>query len=115
MMAAIQETLTIAQTAGKLTVDSKATFQGKDTLRQVNFDLTGKPVINEGAMGDRAETVSKWVDDKLVTTWTSEGAVAGTRVLRTETRSLSADGQTLTVESVRGTNPPLLMAYERKK
>lgn len=115
MMASMQETLTIVQTPAKLTVDSKASFQGSDIARQVNFDLGGKPVMNEGAMNEHAETVSKWVDGKLVTSWTSEGAVAGTKVVRTETRSLSADGQTLSVESVRGNSPPRVMVFEKKK
>jgi hypothetical protein len=115
MMAALQETLTVTQTADRLTVASKATFGGQDTLRTVIYDLTGKPVQNEDAMGARAETVARWVDGKLVVTWTTEGAVAGSKNLRTETRSLAADGASLNVESVRGTNPPLVMVYEKKK
>jgi len=50
-----------------------------------------------------------------VTIWTSESAVAGgPKVVRTETRSLSSDGKTMTVESVRGSNPALVMVFEKK-
>jgi len=72
-------------------------------------------VQNEDAMGAKAETVARWVDGKLVVSWTTEGAVAGSKNLRTETRSLAADGASLNVESVRGTNPPIVMVYEKKK
>jgi hypothetical protein len=114
MVAAVQETIVITQTADKLTADVAATFQGNTTRRQVNYDLTGKPVQNEGAMGDKAETVAKWDGGKLVVTWTSEGAVAGSKVTKTETRSLSADGKTMTVVNQRGTNAPMEMVYEKK-
>ena len=76
-------------------------FQGQKTGRKVRYDLAGKPVMNEGAMGDKAETVAKWDGGKLVVTWTSEGAVAGTKTVKTETRALRADGKTMTVESSR--------------
>ena len=114
MVAAIQETTTITQTADKLTLDIASTFQDKTTNRQVTYDLTGKPVQNEGAMGDKSETVAKWDGGKLVVTWTSEGAVAGTKNVKTETRSLSADGKTMNVTSQRGTNPPMELVYEKK-
>ena len=114
MVAAIQETVAITQTADKLTLDISSAFQGNTTKRQVNYDLTGKPMQNEGAMGDKAETVAKWDGGKLVVTWTSEGAVAGTKNVKTEARSLSADGNTMTVTSQRGTNPPMELVYEKK-
>ena len=65
-------------------------------------------------MGDRSETVSQWVDDALVTTWTSEGAIAGTEVVRTETRSLSEDGGVMTVATARGERPAMVLVYERQ-
>ena len=114
MVSAIQETATIAQTADKLTLDIASTFQGKTTQRQVNYDLAGKPMQNEGAMGDKSETVAKWDGDKLVVTWTAEGAVAGSKTVKTETRSLSSDGKTMTVTSQRGTNAPMELVYEKK-
>ena len=65
-------------------------------------------------MGERSETISKWVDDALVTTWTSEGAIAGTEVVRTETRSLSEDGGIMTVSMARGDRPAMVLVYERQ-
>lgn len=115
MVAAIQETVTIVQTPNRMTIDFRSTFQGRDTLRQVGYDLDGVGVMNEGAMGDRGETVSEWKGDRLVTTWTTEGAVAGTTVKRTETRSLSGDGNEMTVETVRGERPPMILVYERRQ
>ena len=74
----------------------------------------GKPVINYAAMGERSETVSTWVNDSLVTTWTSEGAIAGTEVVRTETRSLSEDGDSMMVATARGDRPAMVLVYERQ-
>lgn len=114
MVAAVQETVVSTQTADKLTLDIAATFQGNTTTRQVNYDLKGAPVPNEGAMGDRAETVASWDGSKLVVTWTTEGAIAGTKTVKTETRSLSADGKTMTVVNQRGSNEPMELVYEKK-
>ncbi|HYL99932.1 MAG TPA: hypothetical protein VEZ90_13340 [Blastocatellia bacterium] len=49
-------------------------------------------------MGKQSETVTKWSGNNLATTWKSEGAIAGTTVVRTETRSLSPDGKHMTLE-----------------
>jgi hypothetical protein len=114
MGGAVQETVTITQKSPKLTLDIASSFQGNLSQRQVNYDLTGKPVQNEGAMGDKSETVAKWEGGKLIVTWTAEGAVAGTKVTRTETRSLSADGKMMMVTSQRGTSPPTEMVYEKQ-
>ena len=65
-------------------------------------------------MGQTNDTVSKWNDGHLVTTWTSNGAIAGTKIVRTETRSLSADGKTMTVESTRGSTAPIVMVFDKK-
>ncbi len=65
-------------------------------------------------MGGEAETVATWDGGKLVVTWTTEGAVAGTRNVRTETRSLSADGRTMTVESVRGAGKRVVMVFGKR-
>ncbi len=115
MVAAIQETLVVTQTAEQLSLAFTDVFQGKTSTRQVTYDLGGKPVENYAAMGDRSETVSRWVDNQLVTTWTSEGAIAGTEVVRTETRAVSDDGQTMSVTSARGENPPMVMVYEKQE
>ena len=114
MVAAIKETVVISQTAGQLTIDFTDVFQGKTTTRQVNYDLAGEPSANFAAMGDPSETVSKWDGGALVTTWTSEGAVAGTEVVRTETRSLSADKNEMTVATARGDNPAMVLVYEKQ-
>lgn len=114
MGGAIQETDVIKQTAAQLAIEVSATFQGNTTARTVTYDLAGKPVQNKGAMGDPAETVAKWQDAALVVTWTSEGAVAGSKVVKTETRTLSADGKTMNVTSVRGTSPPIEYVFEKK-
>jgi hypothetical protein len=115
MMAAMKVTLVLSQTATQLTIRETSVFQDKPSERTVHYDLTGKPVDNEGPMGGRNETRARWSDGRLVVTWTSEGAVAGTRVVRTETRSLAADGRTMSVESVRGTGKPVVMVFERRK
>jgi hypothetical protein len=114
MVKAVDETIVIRQTPEKFTVDFSSTFMLKTTRRQVNYDLTGKSVPNESAMGDKADTVAKWDGAKLVATWTGEGAVAGTKVVRTETRTLSADGRTMTVTTVRPNKDPLVLVYEKK-
>lgn len=115
MMAAVKQTLVIKQTKSDLLVKETSDFNGSVTNRDVRLDLTGKAVSNEGAMGGVNETVAKWTGNALVVTWTAEGSVAGTKSVRTETRSLSADGNLMTIESVRGTNKPMLMVYEKTK
>lgn len=114
MVAAIQETLVVAQTGEEIKIDFTDVFQGNTTTRQVTYDLSGNPAENFAAMGDRSETVSKWVDADLVTTWTSEGAIAGTTVVRTETRTLMEDGQVMTVATARGEQPAMVLVYEKQ-
>ena len=114
MMAGMQSTLTIKQTAASMTITTVSKFNNEEQTRETRYDLTAKPVPNEPAMGGKAETVSKWDGAKLITTWTSEGAIAGSKVVRTETRSLSDDGKTMSVETVRGNNPPLVMVFNKK-
>jgi hypothetical protein len=116
MMAQVKMTQTIQQTDTALEVLSHSTFQGSDQDLKTHYDLTGKPVINESPMAGPSETISKWDGDKLVTSWTSQSAVAGgDKVVRIETRSLSADGYTMTIESVRGSNPPVVMVFDKKR
>ena len=115
MMSQMMMMQSIKQSATALDVTLHTTFQGRDDDSKTHYDLTGKPATNESPMGGPAETVTKWQADRLVTIWTSESAVAGgPKVVRTETRSLSSDGKTMTVESVRGSNPVLVMVFERK-
>jgi hypothetical protein len=61
-----------------------------------------------------AETVATWDGDKLVVSWTSEGAVRGSKVVKTETRALSADGKTMTVVTERPNKEPMELVYEKK-
>jgi hypothetical protein len=114
MMAQMKMSLTIQQSDAALDITARSSYQGKDSESKTHFDLTGSPATNEAPMGGPSETVSKWEGDKLVTTWTGQSAVAGGTVVRTETRSLSPDGKVMTVESVRGSSPPLVMVYEKK-
>ena len=114
MMSNLRLTSTIKQTDTMLIISEASVFNGQEQKNEVRYDLTGKAVSNERPMSGRNETASKWIGDKLVTTWTGESAIAGAKVVRTETMSLSADGKTLTVETVRGSNPPLVMVYDRK-
>jgi hypothetical protein len=115
MMAQMKMALTVQQSDSSLDIATRSTYQGKDEDSKLHYDLTGKPATNELPMGGPSETVSKWEGSKLVTTWTSESAVAGgPKVVRTETRSLSLDGKTMTVESARGSNPPMVMVFDKK-
>jgi hypothetical protein len=115
MVSAIKETVTIAQTPEKMTLDFSSVFMGKTTLRKVTYDLAGKPIPNEGPMGDKADTVAKWDGNKLVAVWTGESAILGSKTEKTETRVLSPDGKTMSVTSMRGTKPPMIMVYEKQK
>src|SRR5258708_17697841 len=113
-MAQMKMTVTIRQSLSALDAETHANMQGQDNVSTIHLDLAGKAVTNEMPMSGPSETVTKWDGRKLVTTWTSQGAVAGSTTVRTETRSLSSDGKTMTMESVRGSNPPLVMVFEKK-
>lgn len=115
MVAAVQETIVVRQTQDALDVDFTDVFQGNTTTRQTSYDLNGEPVTNFAAMGDESRTVSRWDGDKLVTTWTSEGAIAGTEVVKTETRWLSDDGNSMSVETAREGRPSMIMVYDRQE
>jgi hypothetical protein len=114
MMAEMKLVSTLKQTPQELTISDASTFNGREQINQIRLDLTGKPVPNKNPMEATAETVTKWDGNKLVTTWTSPGSVAGTKSVRTETRFLSADGRTMTVESSRGKGPAMVMVYDRR-
>jgi hypothetical protein len=116
MMAQARMTRTIQQTDSALDEMTRTTFQGNGQDMKTHYDLTGKPANNDFPMTGPSETVSKWDGNQLVTTWTSESAVAGgSKVVRIETLSLSPDGNTMTVESVRGSNPPVVMVFDKKR
>jgi len=113
MMAQMKMIQTVEQSDSSLDVTTHIQGRGEDS--KTHYDLTGKPATNESPMGGPSETVTKWDGAKLVTTWTSESAIAGgPKVVRIETRSVSADGKTMTVESVRGSNSAVVMVFEKK-
>ena len=114
MVAAVDETVTVRQTPAQLVIDFASTFMMKTTKRRVTYDLAGKALKNEGAMGDVADTVARWDGNRLVVTWTTEGAIPGTKVVKTEIRQLSADGRTMTVTNQRPNKEPMEMVYEKK-
>jgi hypothetical protein len=114
MMSEMKITATVRQGAGELVITNASVLNGEKQTFETRLDLSGKTVVNETPMGARAETVTKWDGKRLVTTWTSAGSVAGTQTVRTETRSLSDDGKTLSVESSRAKAAPMVMIYERK-
>jgi hypothetical protein len=113
MMKAVDETIVAKQTADQIVFDMTDKFAGVTTTRQVTYDLNGKPMPNKAAMGDPSTTVTRWDGDKLVTTWTAEGAISGTEVVRTETRWLSEDGKVLSVSMVRDDNQAMVFVYEK--
>jgi hypothetical protein len=115
MMAQMKMIQTVEQSNSSLDITTHTKFQGRDEESKTHLDLTGKPATNESPMAGPSETVTKWENGKLVSIWTSESAVAGgPKVVRTETRSLSSDGKTMTVESARGSNPVIVMVFEKK-
>jgi len=115
MMTAMKMSEVIQQTETSLDIRDHANFQGQESDTKTHYDLTGKGVTNESPMAGPSETVSKWQGTSLVTTWTSQSAVTGSKVVRTETRSLSPDGKTMTVESVRAGRPPVVMVFDKKE
>jgi len=109
-------TSTITQTNSAIDESTHSNFQDSEQEMKTHYDLTGTPASNESPMAGASETVSKWEGEKLITIWTSQSAIAGgAKIVRTETRWLSPDGNTMTIESVRGTNPPVVMVFEKKK
>jgi len=114
MMKNIQITLTIEQSRDLLKVAEVSVVKGREATREIRYDLTGKTSANESAMGEASETTSKWVGEKIETSWTHAGAVAGTQVVSTETRSLSADGKTMRDEYVRANRPAVVLVFERR-
>lgn len=114
MMSDMKLTETIKQSPASVDVATETTLHGNNQQTTTHYDLTGKAAANDSPMAGPSDTVSRWEGEKLVTTWTSVGAVAGTKTVRTEIWSLSPDGKTMTVESVRGSNPPVVMVFDKK-
>jgi hypothetical protein len=114
MMASAEYTSTITQSVKLLTVSDTTVFSGQRQTHETRYDLTGATVPNDSPMGDKSQTSSHWSGNKLVTIWDSDGAVAGTKVARTETRYLSDDGKTLFLESARAGKEPMVIVFDRK-
>jgi hypothetical protein len=114
MMSTMQITLKIEQSQSSLKVLETSKFNGQEQTRELRYELSGKPAANNGPMGDSNETITKWAGNTLETTWTQEGAVAGTKVVRTETRWLSDGGKSMSDQYVRGTNPPMIIVFEKQ-
>jgi hypothetical protein len=114
MMRNVQINVTIEQTSEALRVTEVSSVKGREATRKVLYDLTGKQVENESAMGEASQTTSKWAGKKLETIWSHAGAVAGTQVVSKETRSLSEDGKTMRDEFVRANRPPVVLIFEKR-
>lgn len=107
MMKAVKETMVASQTADQATFDMSDVFAGMTTTRTVIYDLNGTTMPNKAAMGAESETTSRWEDNKLVTIWAAEGAIAGTESARTETRCVADGGGTLNITMTRAGNPDI--------
>ena len=107
MMKAVEETIVVSQTTDLATFDMTDVFAGMTTTRSIVYDLNGAKMANKAAMGAESETTSRWDGGKLVTTWAAEGAIAGTKSERTETRCLTDEGKTLNITMTRAGNPDI--------
>jgi hypothetical protein len=114
MMANMQITLRIEQTTNTLKITELSKYNGREQNRELRYDLTGKNTLNDGPMGDSNQTVTKWSGQTLETIWTADGAVAGSKVVRTETRWLSDGAKTMSDQYVRGSNPPMILVFEKQ-
>jgi hypothetical protein len=65
-------------------------------------------------MGDPNQTVTKWVGTTLETTWTRDGAVAGTKSVSQETRWLSDSGKTMSDQYARGSKDPMVIVFDKQ-
>ena len=101
----------ISQSDLQILVDDNSVFNGQKDTQHTVYDLTGKPAANTTMMAGPATTRSHWEGAKLVTEWESAGAIAGTVTKRTEKRYLSADGNTMFVESARAGKDAILMVF----
>jgi hypothetical protein len=101
----------ITQSTLQLVVDDNSVFNGQKDTQHTVYDLSGKPATNTSMMAGQATTRSHWEGAKLATEWESAGAIAGTVTKRTEKRYLSADGNTMFVESARAGKDAILMVF----
>ncbi len=114
MMSSMQITLKIEQTQSFLKVIETTKFYGKNQVRELHYDLTGKSTENSGPMGDPNQTVTKWVGTILETTWTQDGTAANTKGISQETRWLSSSGKTMNDQYTRGSKEPMLIVFDKQ-
>ena len=96
-------TLDIAQTANELKILRKWTQNDKPQSIEQSFALDGKEVENPSPTGGVIVTRSNWKKETLVTEGTQEISMGDREVdLRIkEEYSLSKDGRTLTIKTIR--------------
>jgi hypothetical protein len=114
MMSSMQITLKIEQTQNSLKIIETTKYNGQDQARELHYDLTGKSAANSGPMGDPNQTVTKWVGTTLETSWTQDGAVAGTKSVSQETRWLSDSAKTMSDQYSRGSKDPMVIVFDRQ-
>jgi hypothetical protein len=114
MMSTMEYSTVITQTPKAVIVRDRTGMMGEIQTQETQYVLSGAATPNVSFTGDQAQTVTHWDGPRLVTTWTSPGAVAGTTNVRTETRSVSADGKTMTLETTNGGKPAIVFVFDRK-
>lgn len=87
----------LAHEGDALVIKRKMEFQGEERTFESRHTTDGKENVNEGFRGNSIKSKTHWEGTKLVTESVME-TPNGTRETK-ETRSLSADGKTLTVET----------------
>jgi hypothetical protein len=90
------DSMSIEHNEPNLTIKRKMNFQGEERTQELKFTTDKKKNTNEGFFGMPTESKTYWEGDKLVTESTAETprGVMETR----EVRSLSSDGNVMTVE-----------------
>lgn len=114
MMGSMEYSLVITQTPAELIIKDHTVMMGVARSSETKYALNGANTENLNYMGDKSATVTHWDGPRLVTTWSSSGAIAGTTTVRTETRSVSSDGKTMTVEMTNGAKPSIIFIFDRK-
>jgi hypothetical protein len=90
------DSMVIEHKEPNLTIKRKMNFRGEERNQELKYTTNNKKNNNEGFFGTTTESKTHWEGDKLVTESTTETPRG---VMETkEVRSLSADGNTMTVE-----------------
>lgn len=115
MMGSMAIQTVITQSIVQIVVDDNSVFNGQSDTQRTVYDLTGNAAQNRSPMAGPSTTRSHWDGKQLVTEWESAGAIAGTVTKRIEKRYLSADGNTMIVESSRAGKEPIVMVFLKGK